>query len=57
MADFNLDEKMAKVLEHLDSEFQGIRTGRAHPGLVEGLRFPDAGKPSQSAQEIQSLPQ
>lgn len=45
MADFNLDEKMAKVLDHLDSEFQGIRTGRAHPGLVEGVKVDYYGSP------------
>lgn len=38
MADYDLDGKMQKVLEHLDSEFQGIRTGRAHPGLVDGIK-------------------
>lgn len=38
MTDFNLDEKMEKVLEHLDADFQGIRTGRAHPGLVENVK-------------------
>ena len=46
MADFNLDEKMAKVLDHLDSEFQGIRTGRAHPGLVEGVKVDYYGSPT-----------
>ncbi len=38
MADYNLDEKMNKVLEHLDSDYQGIRTGRAHPGLLDAVK-------------------
>ena len=38
MAKFNLNERMDKVLDHLDSEYQGIRTGRAHPGLVDGIK-------------------
>lgn len=45
MADFNLDEKMKKVLSHLDSEFQGVRTGRAHPGLVDGVKVDYYGSP------------
>ncbi len=45
MADFNLDEKMKKVLDHLDSDFQGIRTGRAHPGLVDGVKVDYYGSP------------
>ena len=38
MADFDLNERMSKVLDHLDKEYQGIRTGRAHPGLVDGVK-------------------
>ncbi len=38
MAEYNLDEKMNKVLEHLDSDYQGIRTGRAHPGLLDAVK-------------------
>ena len=45
MADFNLDEKMQKALEHLDSEYQGIRTGRAHPGLVDSVKVDYYGSP------------
>ena len=30
-------DKMAKALEHLRSEFGGVRTGRASSSLVEGL--------------------
>ncbi|MBR3750041.1 MAG: ribosome recycling factor, partial [Firmicutes bacterium] len=45
MADFNLEEKMQKALEHLDTEFQGIRTGRAHPGLVDSVKVDYYGSP------------
>lgn len=38
MADFDLNERMSKVLDHLEKEYQGIRTGRAHPGLVDGIK-------------------
>ena len=38
MANFNVEEKMDKVMIHLDTEFQGIRTGRAHPGLLETVK-------------------
>ncbi len=38
MTEYNLDEKMNKVLEHLDSDYQGIRTGRAHPGLLDAVK-------------------
>ena len=30
-------DKMAKAIEHVRSEFAGIRTGRATPALVEGM--------------------
>ena len=46
MADVNLEEKMQKALEHLDSEFQGIRTGRAHPGLVDSVKVDYYGSPT-----------
>ena len=29
---------MAKTIEHLKSEFRGVRTGRASTGLVENLK-------------------
>lgn len=38
MPDLNLEEKMEKALDHLDMEFQGIRTGRAHPGLLDSVK-------------------
>lgn len=31
--------KMAKCVEYLKQEMRGIRTGRAHPGLVEHLKI------------------
>lgn len=31
-------QQMEKAVEHLRSELRGIRTGRASPGLVEGLK-------------------
>lgn len=33
---------MHKAVEYLRSELKGIRTGRAHPGLVEHLKIPVA---------------
>jgi len=35
----NTEEKMKKALESMTREFSEIRTGRAHPGLVEGLHI------------------
>ena len=34
----NADTKMAKAIEVLQSELTPIRTGRAHPGLLESIR-------------------
>ena len=31
------EEKMKKTIEAVNREFSEVRTGRAHPGLVEGL--------------------
>ena len=33
-----LGQQMQKALDHLKHEFQGIRTGRAHPALVEDIK-------------------
>ena len=33
----NSEEKMKKAIESVTREFSEVRTGRAHPGLVEGL--------------------
>jgi ribosome recycling factor len=32
------EDRMEKAVEHLTSEFRGIRSGRATPGLVENIR-------------------
>lgn len=32
------EEKMAKALEHLDHEFNTVRTGRANPAVLESVR-------------------
>ena len=32
------EERMEKAVEHLVTEFRGIRSGRATPGLVENIR-------------------
>jgi ribosome recycling factor len=34
----DLKERMEKAVEHLKKELQGIRTGRAHPALVEDIK-------------------
>ena len=31
--------KMAKAIEYLKAELKGIRTGRAHPGLIEHIKI------------------
>jgi len=40
------EEKMEKAVEHLVHAFRGIRTGRASPGLVEGIRVDYYGTPT-----------
>jgi ribosome recycling factor len=32
------DEKMGKCIEHFTHEMKGVRSGRASPGLVEGIK-------------------
>ena len=34
----DLKDRMEKVVEHLHGQFVGIRTGRAHPGLVNDIK-------------------
>ncbi|MBO8153300.1 ribosome recycling factor [Thermovirga sp.] len=34
----DMKERMEKAVEHLKKELQGIRTGRAHPALVEDIK-------------------
>jgi len=40
------EEKMEKAVEHLHHTYRGIRTGRASPGLVEGIRVDYYGTPT-----------
>lgn len=40
------EDKMEKAVEVLLGEFKGVRTGRASPGLVEGVRVDYYGAPT-----------
>ena len=40
------EERMDKALDHLHDGLRGIRTGRASPGLVEGIRVEYYGSPT-----------
>jgi len=40
------EERMSKALDHLREEMRGMRTGRAHPGLVESIRVDYYGTPT-----------
>jgi ribosome recycling factor len=42
----NLKQKMDKALEFFRSELLGVRTGRAHPALVEDIRVDYYGTPT-----------
>jgi len=42
----NAEEKMKKAIEAMNREFLEVRTGRAHPGLVEGLHIDYYGTPT-----------
>lgn len=42
----NTEEKMKKALESVAREYSEVRTGRAHPGLVEGLHVDYYGTPT-----------
>jgi len=42
----NVEEKMKKTIEAVAREFSEVRTGRAHPGLVEGLHIDYYGTPT-----------
>jgi len=41
----NTEEKMKKAFESVTREFSEVRTGRAHPGLVEGMHVDYYGTP------------
>lgn len=43
---FETEEKMDKALEVLKDKFRGMRTGRATPGLVDGVRVDYYGSPT-----------
>lgn len=40
------EDRMEKAIEHLHDALRGIRTGRASPGLVEGIRVDYYGSPT-----------
>lgn len=40
------DEKMAKSVEHLESDYQGIRAGRANPHILDKLKVNYYGTPT-----------
>ncbi len=40
------ETKMRKVLESVTREFAEVRTGRAHPGLIEGMHIDYYGTPT-----------
>ena len=40
------ENKMKKVLESVSREFGEVRTGRAHPGLIEGMHIDYYGTPT-----------
>lgn len=42
----SVEEKMKKTIEAVAREFSEVRTGRAHPGLVEGLHIDYYGAPT-----------
>ncbi len=41
-----VEAKMKKVLESVNREFSEVRTGRAHPGLIEGMHIDYYGTPT-----------
>lgn len=43
---FDCEERMEKAIEILKKNLAGIRTGRAHPGLVDSLRVDVYGSPT-----------
>lgn len=42
----DVDHKMKKALESVTREFSEVRTGRAHPGLIEGMHIDYYGTPT-----------
>lgn len=42
---FEIEQKMKKTIESAQREFSEVRTGRAHPGLIEGMHVDYCGSP------------
>lgn len=40
------EERMEKCVEHLSNDYRGIKSGRASPGLVEGIKVEYYGSPT-----------
>jgi len=40
------EERMDKAIQYLSDELRGVRTGRAHPGLVESIKVDYYGSPT-----------
>lgn len=40
------DEKMSKTIEHLESDYQGIRAGRANPHVLDKIKVDYYGTPT-----------
>ncbi len=40
------EERMEKAIQYLTDELRGVRTGRAHPGLVESIKVDYYGSPT-----------
>ena len=49
------EEKMEKSVDVLKTDYRGMRTGRAHPGLVEPLRVDYYGSPTPLRQLAQIM--
>ena len=49
------DDRMQKSVEVLKNDFRGMRTGRAHPGLVEPIRVDYYGSPTPIRQLAQIM--
>src|SRR5262245_51596990 len=49
------EEKMEKSVEVLKNDYRGMRTGRAHPGLVEPIRVDYYGSPTPLRQLAQIM--
>ena len=43
---FDAEERMEKCVDHLNGDYRGIKSGRATPGLVEGIRVEYYGSPT-----------